>query len=106
MAIEFIEDDVIINSNGPGSANSAVTFSAPVISAQVVLQGWGLEFLTTSPAPIAHRVDAMRANVILIPPVGGQPPEEVRFQYDFNLADAGGGDSYRASLRAMVIAEL
>jgi hypothetical protein len=105
MAIEFVADTAtFLGETTPTSQTRDVVFSAPVISASVALRGWELEFDTA--APVAHRVDEMRANVVIVPPVpvAGQP-DTVRWQADVNLEDASGGDAYNASVKALIIAE-
>ena len=102
---EFIEDSIILQGlTGPSSAIKDVDFSAPVTSAGVALQGWELEFNTAS--PVAHRVDEMRATALIVPPVPVPGfPNRVRWQADINLKDASGGDTYNASVRALIISD-
>jgi hypothetical protein len=106
MGLEFIEDTIhFLGITGPSALVSDVVFSGPVTSAGVAMQGWEVDFVTASPT--AHRIDEMRATALVVPPVpvAGQP-DTVRWQADINLKDASGGDSFNASVRAVVIADV
>ncbi len=101
---EFIEDSIIfLGLTGPSSQIRDVDFSAPVTSAGVAMQGWEVDFDTPA---AAHRVDEVRATALIVPPVPVPGfPNRVRWQAEVNLEDASGGDTYSASVRALIISD-
>ena len=98
MAIEFRTSSVSIpNGTGRRSIAGNATFGRPVLKANVVLNGFKLDFASSD-----HHINIVEADTDIVSISGNT----VNFRVECNYADKNSDDPYSGYVTALVIAEV